>query len=509
MRGYHLFVKKIVLALLGLNILVNSVFNSFNVINSDTVWSYLLLPHFFKDMVYLASDTFILHYPISFLLIKFIGLNSTLVFVDTFVLVVLTLVGWLAFYFYFLKKYISVIKLIYILPAFIFINFSQTFYQMISIPSLRNIEFAIALLLLIYFDNLLLLNRRILLKLGVFLIMLLLFISDPYFIYVFAAPLLLIMLIRARKNLRYWNVIGLLFTTIVANTAIRSLLNKTQHFLLHGVNNGHIVFPSKIASNIDLTIKGILNIFDSYPNLHLLSFLSLSLFLLGVYGLYIMFKKGLGDKKNIALLLLPLCFVFTILAYLTSGQPTDLATSRYLIFIVFLLPFGVCYAISKFSSKYARTTIILVLTILSLANFIQMYFVFKSANNSQQYEENQLIIKTVQQYGVRYGYTSYWNSGINTFMSGNVSQFIQVGCINNRIQPHKWLASESWFDKNTHKGKTFLLIDFEGSRTPELKGCDLKDVTEQFGKPAQIVPIPYAGENISLVIFNYNIAEEF
>jgi len=155
-----LFVKKIVLALLGLNILVNSVFNSFNVINSDTVWSYLLLPHFFKDMVYLASDTFILHYPISFLLIKFIGLNSTLVFVDTFVLVVLTLVGWLAFYFYFLKKYISVIKLIYILPAFIFINFSQTFYQMISIPSLRNIEFAIALLLLIYFDNLLLLNRR-------------------------------------------------------------------------------------------------------------------------------------------------------------------------------------------------------------------------------------------------------------------------------------------------------------------------------------------------------------
>jgi len=460
-------------------------------------------------MVYLATDTFVLHYPISFLLVKFIGLNSTLVFVDTFFLVVITLTGWLVFYLYFLKKYTLGIKLIHILPAFLFVNFSLTFYQMISIPSLRNIEFAIAFLLLIYFDNFILLERRTLLKVGVFLMMLLLFISDPYFIYLYAAPLLLILLIRAWKNSQYRNISGLLLVTIVANEAIRYILNKTQYFLVYGVNNAHLVFPGKIASNISLTIKGILNIFDSYPNIHLLSFLSISLSLLGVYGLYIMFKKGLADNKHIALLLLPLCFVFTILAYITSGQPTDMATSRYLIFIVFMLPFGICYTISRFSSKYVRITITLGLISLSLANFIQMYFVFKGANNLQQYEKNQLIIKTVQKYGVHYGYTSYWNSGVNTFLSGNVLKFIQVGCFNKRIQPHKWLASESWFDKNTYKGKTFLLIDFEGSYTPELKGCDLNDVIEQFGKPAQIIPLRYQGAKTSFIIFDYNIAEEF
>lgn len=501
--------KIFVIVFLILNIFANSIFNSFASINSDTVWSYLLFPNMFKNLVYLAPDTFVLHYPISYLLVKLIGWGSATVILDTFLLVIVTSVGWLIFYFYFLRKHMKSLRIIYILPAFLFINFSQTFYQTISIPSLRNIEFSFALILLIYFDSYLLLYKRELLKLCIFLAMFSLFISDPYFIYVFAIPLFLILFIRSRNNSRYWDITGLLFITITANTIIRNLLNKTQYFMLYGVNHAHLVFPNKIISNIDLTIKGLLSIIDSYPKLHITSFLFLILFLLGVYGLWLMFKKGLEDTKHVVLLLLPLCFVFTILAYVSSGQPTDLATSRYLIFIVFILPVGICYAISRFSSKYVKASIALGLAVLSSINFFQMYSTFKSHNNPQQYLENQILIKTIQQYGLFYGYTSYWNAGINTFLSGNKSQFIQVRCVNHRIQPHKWLASKNWFDSGNYVGKTFLMIDYKGSITPEIAECSLKDITNQFGKPAQMVTISYYDKNMSLIIFDYNIASKF
>jgi hypothetical protein len=430
------------------------------------------------------------------------GLTIKTVFLDTLILLVTTLSGWLIFYFYFLKKFLSKFNLIYILPAFLLINFSKVFYQIIGIPSLRNIEFAIALVLLIYFDNYLSLSGKKLLKLGIFLVMLLLFISDPYFIYVFAIPLLLILFVKAFKNSRYWSVAGLLTITIIADTLIRLLLNKTQYFLFSGVSNAHLVYASKIGSNIDLTIKGILNILGSFPSLHTLSFFSIPLFLLGVYGLWQMFRVGLKDKKHISLLMLPLAFVFTILAYITSGQPTDIETCRYLIFIVFLLPFGIAYAISKFSSKHIRALIAFGLILLSLANFIQMKSQFKNRNNVNQYENNLEIIKVVQELGLSYGYTGYWSAGINTFLSGNKTQFIQVACADHRVLPQKWLASNSWFEKGSYSGKTFLM-------TKGLEECSLEDVTKQFGKPTQIFSLPLGDGTTSLMIFDYNIAEKF
>lgn len=493
--------KKVVALLLGLNVLAVSIFNSINTVNSDTVWPYLLFPHFFKNMVYLGPDTFILHYPISYLLARFNGINITTVFVDTGILVFATITGWLIYYFYFLKKYLHAMKIIYFLPAFLFVNFTLPFYQMISIPSERNIEFSAALLLSIYFDNYLLVKSKKLLKLGVFLAMLLLFISDPYFIYVFAIPLLIILFIKSFINSKYKNVTTLMLITIVADTIVRYLINKTGFFTLYGVSNAHLVSPHRIFQNIDLTIKSLLYIFGSYQNFNILSFLNLSFLLLGIYGLWLMFKKGIVT--------LPLCFLFTILAYVLSGQPTDLQTYRYLIFIVFIIPPAICYVISKFSSKYIRTSITIGLIVLSLANFIQMFSTFDSRNIAGQYEKNLLIIKTVQENGLNYGYTSYWNAGINTFLSGSTTQLIQVACVNHQIKAFKWLAAQSWFDSNSYHGKTFLMIDYGGSLTPEIESCNLTDITKQFGKPAKTVAIPYPNENLSLIIFDYDIAKKF
>ena len=497
-----MLVKKIIFVLLGVNIIVASLFNSFNVVNSDTIWPYLLLPHLFKDLVYLGPDTFILHYPVSWLLVKLVGINTTTVFLDTFLLLVTTLSGWLVFYFYFLKRYLPKLKLIYILPAFLLINFSKVFYQIIGIPSLRNIEFAIALLVLIYFDNYLALSGKKLLKLGVFLVMLLLFISDPYFIYVFALPLVLVLFLKSLGDGKYWGITGLMSLAIVADTVTRNLLNKTQYFFFSGVSNAHIVYFSKIGSNIELTFNGILNILDSYPNLQILSLFSIGLFFLGVYGLRRMFREGLKDKKRVTLLMLPLIFVFTILAYVASGQPTDIETCRYLIFIVFALPFGIVYAISKFSSKYVRRSVALGLIFLSLTNIIQMGLRFNGRNMTNPYEKNQTIIKAAQDLGLSYGYTGYWSAGINTFLSGNKLQFIQVACADHMVLPQKWLASDSWFEEGNYSGKTFLMMSGLG-------GCSLEDVTKQFGKPFKVVSIPSEDETYSLMIFDYNIAEKF
>jgi hypothetical protein len=499
--------KRFIAIFLGLNLLLCSLFNSVFTFDSDVVWPYLLLPHFFKDKVYLGPDTFFLHYPSSYLLTKILGLSNATVFLDSFVLIFIMAVAWLVFYFYFLRKYLTNLGAISILPAFLFINFSKTFFQAARIPSLRNIEFSFALLLSIYFDNYLSVHRKKLLKLGIFLLVLLLFISDPYFIYVFAVPLLLVLLIKTWTNSKYVNAAGFLIAVIVTNTLVRNLINKTNVFMIYGVSNAHIVYPSKIISNIDLTVKSVLKILDSYPNFQLLSFLSLPIFLLGVYGLWIMFKKGLADKKNIIQLLLPLCFVFTILVYIASGQPTDIETYRYLIFIVFIIPFGICFALSKLS-KYIRISIALGIIVLSLANLVQMSSAFKD-QNQPQFENNRLIIQAAQQNNLYYGYTSYWNAGINTFLSGNTTKFVQVACVNGRIQPFRWLASESWFAKDGFKGKTFLMIDYRASLTPELKNCSLSDVTKQFGKPAQIILVEYKSGSASLMIFDYNIAEKF
>ena len=337
--------------------------------------------------------------------------------------------------------------------------------------------------------------------------MLLVLVSDESLLFIYAFPLLIVLATKVFRSREYVKATLLLFITLIAYPLILEFLQTTPYFHIQAANTS-VATGQRLMKNFFLTVHGIISYLPGLPvQWSIFSVIELGFFFVGVYGLFLLFK-AYYKKNNILPSLLILCFIFTLAAYLFSTQPSDLTTSRYLIFIFFLLPLGICYCISKLSKNLLSLGFCVCLIICSLVNFIYINFTFYQIGKSQPYQQNNIIINTVQKYGLNYGYTSYWNAAINTYLSGNKIKFRQILCTHHYVYPYFWLSSDRWYEVNKEITKNFILIDFTGNLTPELKGCSLSDITRQFGKPDKIESILTNKGNFSLLLYNHNIASE-
>ncbi len=498
---------KSILFLILSNIFINSFFASmFNKFSSDSIWGNILIPYFFKSKVYINLDTYLLHYPITLISQYFFNSPNIVIFANIFISLVLTLVFYFIFYSYFIKIKIASKNKIYFLPIFLLINFSWIFYTLLAQPYIRNIEFGIIFLILIYYDRILKSNR-VFIRLIVYVLLLLVILSDPYFLYLFIVPLILVLASKLKIDDRYIQEVMILISICLLSYIIRFFIINSNLFVIFNINQ-NTVTGKELIKNLNLLIEGIEYIIGIQKSFYLTNLFKVIIFVLGSCGIFLMLK-AYWIKKDIILGVIPISFLATFTAYLFSVNTTDLDTSRYLMFIFFILPFGLVFLLFKLPIKTIRILISAIIFIVVVLNFITINATFYKKNTSNQYLYNNEIISAVNRNNFNYGYTSYWNAAINTFLSNNKIKFRQVVCYKHKIYPYFWVSADQWYMTNKKVKKTFLLIDFNKKLTPELNGCSLVDLKKQFGQPYKINTIFTSQGNLSLLEYKYNIASKF
>ncbi|MBO9749300.1 hypothetical protein J7431_19135 [Xanthomonas phaseoli pv. dieffenbachiae] len=69
------------------------------------------------------------------------------------------------------------------------------------------------------------------------------------------------------------------------------------------------------------------------------------------------------------------------------------------------------------------------------------------------------IVEALRANGLKYGYATYWNSGLYTVLSGQDSRIRQVLIIDGLPIPMRHLGSNRWYEADAWSGPSFLLLD--------------------------------------------------
>jgi len=365
----HLFIHRLIVALIFLNLIVNAVFAArYTVLDSDHVANFLFLAELFKTMVFLPPDNFFLHYPISYAVINFFGFTSFAAAINIFVLVSVTLSIYSVMYIFIVQQYFAKKSTFYLFPLFFFINISWLFYNFIAHPFLRNIEFAFVFSIVLYFDHLKTISKKRLLKIGIYLLLLGVLLSDPYFLYLFALPLLATFVFKGVGQKIWRKEIFFLLVVLVLRVVLLNKLNSSSYFIVVS-DYPQFISVGKFLQNAKFTMSGISQILDLQNFASPISWGIMILFFASVAGLFLGIKKYL--KREVASpILFSLIFFATIGAYLFSTR-ADAISGRYLIFIIFLLPFGISFFLSGIS-PYLRNGVIFLIVIISVSHFLMI-----------------------------------------------------------------------------------------------------------------------------------------
>jgi hypothetical protein len=293
---------------------------------------------------------------------------------------------------------------------------------------------------------------------------------------------------------------------------LKFFLSKSGYFQFSDAGATFVTLEN-FGSNLKIFIQCFLSLFNAFffgdpilsfkVILHLMNFLVVCI---GIYGLFLLFKKELTKNKAIGIFI-PLAFLLTILAFIFSNKPSGLPTTRYLIILPFLLSFGVFTFIAKIADKKKIYLMIFFLLagLLILLNILSLRYIYRYQPPDNIYKGNYELISILKAEGLEYGYTDYWKAGINTFLSGNKIKIRQIYCNwnNGKIEPYFWIASDQFFWPESFRGKTFLLLD------SSLTTCSREKIIEQFGLPKKERVVGIEGQELDLFIFNYNIARQF
>lgn len=101
--------------------------------------------------------------------------------------------------------------------------------------------------------------------------------------------------------------------------------------------------------------------------------------------------------------------------------------------------------------------------------------------------------------GLRYGYATFWNAGLNTVLSAGKSRVRQIEIVDGLPLPRRHLASDAWYQPQAWQGPTFLLLGPEEART-----IDWPRLTALTGQPSRSL----VSEGWQVFVFEHNIAAD-
>lgn len=501
----------IIISIFTLNLLLNITFFALNFsLNSDFVANFFTYGDTFKKLIYLPIDNYLYQQPLYSLTMGIFGLAKTVTVVD-FIEMSLCFAFFIFFYLKFIgRKLPPKFFLILLAPLFYLINLPNI-YSVLEHPFNRTLGLAIIFLFLFF-----ILSRRksIILWLAFFLLFTAVFFGDQLFIYIFALPLImayLVVLLRKKGDTRFSLKIIIFFAlAVITSVIIKTIFNKSGYFLIYDSGASFAVLD-RLSYNLKTFIEVFLKLFNAFffgetifakkTLLHLANFIIL---ISGIYGLYLLWRRGWLKNKPLTLFI-PLSFLITIGAYLFSNKPEGVFTMRFLIVLPFWLCIGLFVLISrltKIRTIYGQILIVFVI-LASLMNLATMRYIYHYQTPRENFSANFELVDVLNQNNLDYGYAEYWKAGANTFLSDDKIKIRQILCIEGRIRPFLWVASEKFYEPTNYVGRTFLLLD------ETLPSCSYQKALDQFGYPQDYQELDIRGKKIELLIFDYNIANRF
>lgn len=287
-----------------------------------------------------------------------------------------------------------------------------------------------------------------------------------------------------------------------------------NHYVINTINNT-LVFVDSLASvwnNIILTIQNAISIFGYSGNAKVISLngitnlISIAISILIVFIIpFLQIKKisqeNKGEQYFIIFGIIHNMLMLFLIIFL--GKTTD----RYLLTSIFI-----CILISgHYIYKYWLKDLNLLHTVtmggIILTIFIESVNMLQMSNNWQDNLNIKLsTVEALENHGLKYGYATYWNAGVNTLNSDFKVQVNALSMANNvdgsmeSLSPMYWLSSKEWYRSSSWDGPTFLLLTanenniFQASTLPKILGATI----DQFD-------IPRTG--MYVYAYNYNIID--
>ena len=110
--------------------------------------------------------------------------------------------------------------------------------------------------------------------------------------------------------------------------------------------------------------------------------------------------------------------------------------------------------------------------------------------------ENKRLTDFLQQQGLKYGYASFWNAGKMTVIASHRVRVRQVNYEQGVPVPMRFLSSNRWYEPGYWNGETFLLL-----RQGEVAGVNLAYLARELGEPRVL-----AFEDFRIYVYGRNLA---
>ncbi|MEO6060308.1 MAG: hypothetical protein ABIQ99_00045, partial [Thermoflexales bacterium] len=123
----------------------------------------------------------------------------------------------------------------------------------------------------------------------------------------------------------------------------------------------------------------------------------------------------------------------------------------------------------------------------------------------RRFANHQLILESLQSFGLTYGYSDYWNSLNYTYLSNEALQIRALICDGGQLRAFNWWAQSQWYLPNPEHRPSFVLLT-TGAEQAMLKPCKRETLLNQFG-PARSLPIDNGSVRLAeVLIWDYDIA---
>jgi hypothetical protein len=193
--------------------------------------------------------------------------------------------------------------------------------------------------------------------------------------------------------------------------------------------------------------EGLYGVFNS--DIGILEALSLAVF--AALALYAA-RNALHDRQNRffnGTLLASAVLMFAM--YLVSDYSIDISSARYLTFTAFAVLMLIAVSYRRDDKIYGALALALI-----LVSAIYGYLSVSGLAGSPNVQEYGLI-DYLKQNNLTFGYGSYWNSNIVTYLSGEDVTVRATFFYRDDMRPNVWLADERWYQSTPDR--SFVLVD--------------------------------------------------
>jgi hypothetical protein len=378
----------------------------------------------------------------------------------------------------------------------------------------RNVEIGLTLFLLLQlyrsiFDKNWMKNHFRLKLCSLLVLLSVLIANDPLFLYMIVAPVFLVAifmyLFKKIDNRYFWNLTIFIILSLIGEEVLKFLMVQLLP-LTFSAHTSSIVSLPQFETNLSLLLNGGVNVFginlwgDHFKNIRTVSrLIYLIIFTLSVCFIY----RGCKKNKNIFYGSLVFILFWNFLSFTLNTIITNSTSERYLIYAIPIEIIGLILVIISISNNRQYYALLALLSCLLCFSLYTNTKTIINYHNNQTNTLDTLVISALEENGLTKGYGSYWLSEIQTYLSNNKIQEINISCdpggSSSALTLNSLLGEDGAYYKD-HPAKTFLVY----SPAYDKSGCSPTNLTTLIGAPAKV--LNFGGANGDYVaIYNYDI----